>query len=73
MVKYLKPHKAAGPDEIVPDLLKRLTPSVQLQLLTIMSQSWQIEWCSECRLVATILGNHKNPVDVGRYRRIAQT
>ena len=71
VIKHLKLHKAVGQDEVLPDLLRHMIPSVQFELLTIISHCWHSEWCPQSWYMATIilfLKNVKDPADVGSYR-----
>ena len=54
-LKQIKVGKAAGPDEIAPDLLKHLPADVEVELLKILNHSWLEGWCPQSWRDAVII------------------
>ena len=74
--KQIKVAKAAGPDEIAPDLLKHLPADVEVELLKTLNHSWLEGWCPQFSWHAVIiqfLKKDKDPQSVDSYRPIALT
>ena len=74
--KQIKVGKAAGPDEIAPDLLKHLPADVEVELLKILNHSWLEGWCPQSwrdAVIIPFLKKDKDPQSVDSYRPIALT
>jgi hypothetical protein len=72
----LKPRKAAGPDGLKSDYIKRMPNCAKEMLLEICNYSWRTEWIPQEWRTATIipiLKKGKDPADVTSYRPIALT
>ena len=72
-LKQIKVGKAAGPDEIAPDLLKHLPADVEVELHKILNHSWFKGWCPQSWPDAVIIPffkKDKDPQSVDSYRPI---
>ena len=75
-LKQIKVSKAAGPDEIAPDLLKHLPTDVEVELLNILNHVWLKGWCSQSwqdEVIIPFFKKDKDPQSVDSYRPIALT
>ena len=72
----IKNRKAAGPDDIKSDMLKRLPECAMRELLLIYNYSWREKWVPQEWRQATVTPipkPGKNPEDIGSFRPIALT
>ena len=75
-LKQIEVGKAAGSDEIAPDLLKPLPADVEVKLLEILNHSWLEGWCPQSwwdAVIIPFLKKDKNTQSVECYRPIAVT
>ena len=73
-IKRMKGRKAAGPDGLASDYIKKLTKRAKEQFLIVTNHSWKERWVPQDWRVATIvpiLKKGKSPENVNSYRPIA--
>ena len=72
----VKTGKAAGPDELYPEMLKHLPGCAEEELLKILNYSWMKAWCPQSWrsvVIVPFLKRGKDSADISSYRPIALT